>query len=189
MPERRSLSLLDCLFILLLALLILTIPKQPVRKSEIEQKAEFLVELVWADESCSDIDIWLLTPEGRKVYYGNKQSGLYSIDRDDLGCSNDTRQNPDGTQTVIHVNREIVTFRGWQAGTYAVNLFVFAWSDVAPITATVRLIRLNPYATEIERQIALEAKGQEITFASFNLDNDGALSGVSMEPINITGHK
>lgn len=186
--ERRALSIgyLDALFILLLALLILMMPKQPVQTSPIDEKAEFLVELTWDDEAVSDIDLWFRGPDGAVVYYSNKQAGLWSLDRDDLGDRNDTQTNPDGTVTVIKVNREVLTMRGWVPGRYTVNVFSFSFRDEAPITATVRLVRLNPFVEEFERQLVFETKGQELTVASFTLDDEGRVSDLSYEPVVLT---
>lgn len=188
MPDRRALSIgfLDSLFILLLALLVLTIPKVPEGKPAPEQPAVFLLETTWNDTSCSDIDTWLRTPRGKKVWYANKQSGIHSLDRDDLGCRSDSVTRPDGTTKTLHVNHEAITFRGWETGRYTVNLFVFYWNDDAPISATVRLVRLTPYQVVYENQVELSQKGQEVTLFSWDIDADGQVSGISQDPVKLT---
>lgn len=189
MPDRRALSIgfLDSLFILLLALLVLTIPKVPEGKPAPEQPAVFLIETTWDNGSCSDIDTWLGTPRGKKVWYANKQSGIHSLDRDDLGCSSDSVTQPDGTRKTLRVNHEAITFRGWEVGRYTVNLFVFAWKDKQPITGTVRLVRLTPYRVVYEAQTQLSAEGQELTLFSWDIDSDGQVSGISTDRVSLTG--
>ena len=187
MPGRSYTAFIDLLFVLLLALLVLTMPKQPVKTSAIAPKAEFLVEVSWDAMSCSDIDTWLLPPGGRPVWYSSRQIGLYSLDRDDLGCRNDTSLLRDGSEKIARVNREVVTFRGWEAGRYTVNLFSFTFEDDRPVTATVRLVRLNPFRTEFERHLVFEARGQELTAASFDIGAGGRVFGVSTAHVNVTG--
>lgn len=191
MPKRRALpvALVDLLFTIVIVLIVVLRIPTPTMTSPIDEKAEFLVELIWDDEAVSDIDLWFRGPDGAAVYFGNKQAGLWSLDRDDLGDSNDTQTNPDGTTTVIKVNREVLTMRGWVPGRYTVNVFSFSFRDEAPITATVRLVRLNPFVEEFERQLVFETKGQELTVASFTLDDEGRVSDLSYEPVVLTRDK
>ena len=124
------LAFVDFLFILLLAfismfilalLLINPVPK----KSEIERKAEYIITLEWDDKSHDDIDIWIEDPVNNILSFRNKAAGLMHLDKDDLGQINDVIYLPDGTQQVIELNREVVTFRGWIKGEYVVNVHMY----------------------------------------------------------------
>lgn len=185
---RRALPVpfLDLLFILLLAMLVLMIPKQPIRTTDIENPAEFLIELQWDDQSCSDIDLWFRTPSGAKVWFSSKQAGVYSLDRDDLGCMNDTVTDPDGTRRVVRINREVLTMRGWEAGRYVVNVHAYTFKDAAPINVTVRMVRLNPFKEEWTRQVQIEMQGQETTISSFALDAQGNIGGIETSFVRLT---
>ena len=185
---KRSLPVpfLDLLFILLLSLLVLTILRQPVKTSEIEQRAEFLIIAEWDDDSSSDIDTWFRGPTGNTVYFGSKQNGLASLDRDDLGALNDTRHNPDGTVETIRINREVITLRGWEVGAFTVNLHVYRFSDAHPIKARVRIMRLNPFRIVLEREVTLDTKGQETTIASIRLDANGDVQNIDYGFVKLT---
>lgn len=181
-----SVSFLDVVLILLTCVIYLTMPKQPARTSGIENPAEFLVELQWDDQSCSDIDLWFRTPSGAKVWFSSKQAGVYSLDRDDLGCMNDTVTDPDGTWRVVRINREVLTMRGWEAGRYVVNVHAYTFKDAAPVNVTVRMIRLNPFKEEWTRQVQIEMQGQETTIASFALDAQGNIGGIETSFVRLT---
>lgn len=182
MDSRRSLPLnfFDFLIVLLVGLLALTVVKrQETAEAGVSPKAEFLVELTWPDESASDIDLWFREPAGNVLFFASKQFSVYSLDRDDLGRSNDTMTMPDGTTHTILVNREILTMRGWSpSGRYTINVHVYRWNERAPIEATVRIIRLNPFDIALERKVALRTNGQEVTVASFGIDKDGRLINI-----------
>jgi hypothetical protein len=141
-------------------------------------KAEFLVELTWPDDSTSDIDLWFRAPTGEIISFVAKQNGLYSLDRDDLGISNDTVRRPDGSYEIIKINREVITMRGATPGTYTVNVEVYSWRDAAPIDAVIRVLKLNPYAEVLQRVITLTAGGQEFTAGNFTLDVAGNVIAV-----------
>jgi hypothetical protein len=187
--KRRTLQLnfFDFFIVLLSGLLAVTaLKKVETAEAKIEPKAEFVIDLMWPDMAKSDVDIWFLAPTGQKVYFLSKQNGLYSLDRDDLGESNDQVLQPDGSYKIVRVNREMLTMRGWVAGTYVINLHVYSWKDTAPIEATVRMLRLNPYKSVFERQVTLELKGQEITIASVTLDKDGNVTRIDYSPVELT---
>jgi hypothetical protein len=189
MGERRSLPLpfLDLLFILLLALLALTIFRQPIKNSEIEQKAEFIIDVTWEDHSTSDIDTWFRAPTGERVWFANKQANIYSLDRDDLGGRNDTVRQPDGSYRVLPINREILTMRGWTPGTYTIALHSYAFTDQKPIKAKVRILRLNPFSIVLEREVMFEMDGQEITIANFVLNAAGQTVDLNYQFTPLTG--
>lgn len=188
MIERRTLPLnyFDFLLVLLVGLLAITDLKTPKAEAGLTPKAEFIVELTWPDHALSDIDLWFRAPTGETIWFGGKQSGPYSLDRDDLGQTNDRVLQADGSYKTVFVNREILTMRGWTPGTYTANVQVYSWKDAAPMDATVRLIRLNPFNIVLERQVHLEMSGQEITVASFTLNAGGNMTAVDYDHVGLT---
>jgi hypothetical protein len=173
------------LILIFLILLLLSIPRQPVSPPGIEPKAEFLIELSWDVNSCSDIDLWFLAASGEKVWYGGKQNGLYSLDRDDLGCRNDMAPTPDGGVAPIRINHEVLSLRGYVAGEYRVNAHVYTWADSGPIQGQIRIIKLNPFSVVVERPITLSVRGQEVVGAAFRIREDGSVAhiGYDFQPI------
>ena len=131
---QSNLAFVDFLFILLLAfismfILALILINPVTKKSEVERKAEFLITLEWDKESRDDVDIWVEDPLGKVVSFRNKTVDVMHLDKDDLGQINDTIRFPDGSTQVIHLNREVVTLRGWVEGEYTINAHMYNKRD------------------------------------------------------------
>ena len=178
------LAFVDFLFILLLAfismfilalLLINPIPK----KSEIERKAEYIVTLEWDDKSHDDIDIWIEDPVNNILSFRNRVAGLMHLDKDDLGQINDVIYLPDGTQQVIELNREVVTFRGWIKGEYVVNVHMYTKRSDGDASVKVTMLKINPYKLLWEENILLAQRGQELTVRRFTLNLQGDITKTS----------
>ena len=175
------LAFVDFLFILLLVfismfilalLLINPVPK----KSEIERKAEYIITLEWDDKSHDDIDIWIEDPVNNILSFRNRVAGLMHLDKDDLGQINDIIYLPDGTQQVIELNREVVTFRGWIKGEYVVNVHMYTKRTDGNASVKVTMLRINPYKLLWEDNILLAHQGQEFTVRRFTLNLQGDIT-------------
>jgi hypothetical protein len=185
MTERRTVPYnnLDLVWILLIVTLAVTIIRTPTTtQAAIEPKAEFIVDVSWDGDSCSDIDAWFRAPGGEKVWFGAKQNGIYHLDRDDLGCRNDLVADPaTGGVKVVQVNSEVLTMRGAVAGEYRVNLHAYTFKDDGPIQAHVRVIKVNPFQIVVERTFPMTTYGQEVTAVVFRVDAAGAVAGLSYD--------
>ena len=185
---QSNLAFVDFLFILLLAfismfILALILINPVTKKSEVERKAEFLITLEWDKESRDDIDIWVEDPLGKVVSFRNKTVDVMHLDKDDLGQINDTIRFPDGSTQVIHLNREVVTLRGWVEGEYTINAHMYNKRDRShpsdansyghPTNVKVEMLRINPYKILFEERFTLTHRGEEVTIRRVTLDKEG----------------
>ena len=185
---QSNLAFVDFLFILLLAfismfILALILINPVTKKSEVERKAEFLITLEWDKESRDDIDIWVEDPLGKVVSFRNKTVDVMHLDKDDLGQLNDTIRFPDGSTQVIHLNREVVTLRGWVEGEYTINAHMYNKRDRShpsdansyghPTNVKVEMLRINPYKILFEERFTLTHRGEEVTIRRVTLDKEG----------------
>ena len=185
---QSNLAFVDFLFILLLAfismfILALILINPVTKKSEVERKAEFLITLEWDKESRDDVDIWVEDPLGKVVSFRNKTVDVMHLDKDDLGQLNDTIRFPDGTTQVIHLNREVVTLRGWVEGEYTINAHMYNKRDRShpsdansyghPTNVKVEMLRINPYKILFEEKFTLTHRGEEVTIRRVTLNKDG----------------
>ena len=185
---QSNLAFVDFLFILLLAfismfILALILINPVTKKSEVERKAEFLITLEWDKESRDDVDIWVEDPLGKVVSFRNKTVDVMHLDKDDLGQINDTIRFPDGSTQVIHLNREVVTLRGWVAGEYTINAHMYNKRDRThpsnansyghPTNVKVEMLRINPYKILFEEKFILTHRGEEVTIRRVTLNKDG----------------
>ena len=124
--DRSFVDLLFNIFLGFIALFFIALLMiNPVRKkSDVKLKAEFLIKVVWPENSEQDIDTYFQDPIGNLVWFGDKDAGLMHIDRDDLGSLNDKVLTKAG-QILLKENREIVTIRGIVPGEYCLNIHLY----------------------------------------------------------------
>ena len=178
-------------FLFLLAFILMN----PIAKEkDVEEKSDFIIVMTWDDESGDDMDLWVRDPGGRIVSFRNRGIGFMHLDRDDLGLSNDKVQGADGKIMYVYRNKEVVSLRGFNEGTYLVNAHVYnkkPWKDKKIKTSTVKieLIKLNPYSEVV--QVIFEAKdrGQEFTAFHFTLNTEGEVIRLSSEREPMIGAK
>lgn len=154
----------------------------------IEQKAEFLIVMDWDNHSDDDIDLWVKTPQNKIVSYGNKESHLIALDRDDLGKSTDTTF-VDGRTITIPINREVVSIRGFLVGELIVNLHVYNKREKNPANITIQIIKLNPYSVLYKYEYVSNTHGQEITVGRFTLTSLGDFVFKNNMPISLIREK
>ncbi len=135
-----------------------------------EPPGNVVVEVRWADELDTDVDLWVEAPGDRPVGYSNKGGRIFNLLRDDLGLSGDTTD----------LNYEVAFSRGVPAGDYTVNLHLYRnRSGTLPIGATVVIsVKRKPEDRMREvasKRVMLAKVGQELTVMRFALDDRGSL--------------
>lgn len=174
----------DLLFNVLLAFTFLFIVSliflnPPAKTGIIDPKAEIIITATWDDNSPDDIDTWVEDPGGQLVWYKNPEAELMHLDRDDRGQSNDTI-TVDGQEIVNPLNQEVVTLRGFLPGEYVVNLFYYESHSNSPVTATVRVVKVNPVADVVfYGSVPLKRVGDEKTAVRFTVTEDGRVVNVN----------
>ena len=184
-------TLVGFVFLFILAFILIN----PVaKKSDVEIVAEFIIKITWPTDSVDDIDLWMRDPLGNYVGFKSKDVGLMSLNRDDLGTSNDTVYDPDGKRIVVFRNEELITIRGIVPGEYIVN--VHWYGDKPPITelgqkdyptvpVETQIEKINPYNVVYAKIVNLTIKGQEITVIRFTVDEKGNVVEFSDLPYSI----
>ena len=184
-------TLVGFVFLFILAFVLIN----PVaKKSDVEIVAEFIIKITWPTDSVDDIDLWMRDPLGNYAGFKSKDVGLMSLNRDDLGTSNDTVYDPDGKRIVVFRNEELITIRGIVPGEYIVN--VHWYGDKPPITelgqkdypivpVETQIEKINPYNVVYAKIVNLTIKGQEITVIRFTVDEKGNVVKFSDLPYSI----
>lgn len=169
-------ALLGFTYLFLIAIMFMN----PVaKKGIIDPKAEYIITIGWPDNNPDDIDTWVEDPNGNVVWFRNREAGLIHLDRDDRGTANDTI-NVNGEEIQNPLNQEVVTVRGVVPGEYVVNLHYYATETEEPITATVKVAKVNP-ALEIVYygETVLAQKGDEATAVRFAIDKSGHVEQIN----------
>jgi len=176
---RDMLYLLSLSFAVLLIYALIQI-NPPAKKSEVEQKAEFLIVLEWDDKSAADIDLWTMDSQENIVWFQQKTGGFLHLDKDDLGQRNDT-SIINGEEKIIYLNREVITIRGIAPGEYITNVHAYRKSEKSPVKGFVKLLKLNPYIEYANEHFVLENVGDEITVFRFEVDKEGYIIDINQD--------
>lgn len=115
-----STAMIDMLLCTVIALFIAVAP--PVKtKDGVTPVADYQLTMRWERGANIDMDLYLMDPTGKVVWYGWKHQGNINVDRDDLGKANDTDDNV-----------ETFFIREPVDGDYYVTLHTFALNGLLP---------------------------------------------------------
>jgi len=175
-------------FLFIIAFLLI---KPEAKKKDFDRRAEFVVIMEWDYEAVGDIDLYVQDPTGAQCSFRMNVANYMHLDKDDLGSSNDTVVNADGTISTVKINREVISIRGIVAGEYIVNAHYYSereWvrklgqakSNVQgrrtkEVTVKIELHKVNPYTVLWTGEKKFFRRGQEETFLRFRLDKDGTV--------------
>ena len=189
-----NVAFLDLLFNTLLcfaALFVISfVLVNPVSEDgKIDVYADFLITVSWPQDITDDIDVYIQDPEGAVVYFGNKETNLMHLDRDDLGGSHDSIRTEFGVIEYSE-NREIVTIRKVIPGEYIVNLHIYSKrsSELAaapiahPLDARFRRLLRRPRARPRRRCGRRRATGIILAAGHRGAQRLSSLSGGQRPP-------
>ncbi|QIG70679.1 hypothetical protein EVB91_123 [Rhizobium phage RHph_I1_18] len=139
-------------------------------------KSEFLIEMTWENGSTNDVDLWIANPVGDLCSYQRKDIGLMTLDRDDLGITNNRIETENGT-IENNSRREVGSIRGVIPGRYVINTKLYG-KKAGPSEVTITIRKLNPYREILTKKITLTDEKEEKTIASIDIDKDGNVVSV-----------
>lgn len=196
MQQRKyhsNLSMVDMLFNLLVGFVCLFIIAflliNPIADDgKIDPRTEFIITMEWEDESIVDMDLWVQGPSNKSIGYMQKEGGYMSLDRDDLGVSNDT-YFINGQYVTVKRNIETVKINAIQEGEYVINTHYFSNGGrpttaagkpatsapiTEPVTAKITVIKMEPYRI-IYTGTTTSTLKQEKTAVSFVITSRGSI--------------
>jgi hypothetical protein len=152
------------------------------KDGKIDSKAEFIITMDWPDDHPDDLDLFVQDPIGNVAWYRHREAGFLTLDRDDRGGANDFIL-VNGRKIPSPIREEIVTVRGIVPGEYTVNLSHFQATTGQPVSATVKVQKLNPTAQVIfDDKVTVDHTGDEKTALRFKLDAEGKVIDVHRRP-------
>lgn len=182
--HRSELGFTDLLFNALLGFVVMFVIAflliNPVAETgAVDNKAEFLITLIWPDGRREDVDLYVADPDGRQVWFRSREAGLMHLDRDDLGLGNDVLEVA-GKKIVNPVNQEIVSIRGIAPGEYVVNLHLYRGDRGKPVPTRVKVEKLNPKVQLVfYGDVTLAERGEEQTAVRFSVTAAGEVQNVN----------
>lgn len=183
-----------------LALAVLTVVivavNPPVQKAKgVDMKAEILATAEWSVDIDADVDIHMMPPSHRPVFYGSRDVGCATLDRDNRGFLDSIITLADGSQAKVESDKETIAIRCVEPGHYdlAVNLYEYRENHLSVpgkrglgLKVHVEILGLNPQVQVLfAKDITLESVGQTVNWASFEMGRDGSITLVDppLEPV------
>lgn len=142
----------------------------------IKPPAQFLISADWPISDVSDIDLWVVGPTRKPVFYGSRQVGCADLDHDDVGSSSRITLADDSVVMAV-AHKEVATLRCIEPGHYDIAVNEFTDNTRGRIPVHVEITGLNPSVrTLFSGDVTLGHTGQTANIVSFDLDREGKLT-------------
>jgi hypothetical protein len=174
---------------MLITILVVILTMVGERKIEADgprQKAEFLISAEWNVDIDADVDLWLIEPSNKPVFYGSREVGCATLDRDSRGFLDNHVTLADGSVVKVSSDKETITLRCIEPGRFdvGVNLFEYRVKDFSQGRASdpglkvhVEIVGLNPIVkTLYSGDVTLARVGETVNATSFDLSANGELT-------------
>jgi hypothetical protein len=178
------------LLLCILSVVIVAVAPTKAKVDGVKPKAEFLISADWKVELDSDVDLWVVGPDKKPVFYGSRQVGCAHLDRDSLGYSTSMITLADGSNVRADSNKETTQIDCIEPGHWDVGVNLYSDRELAKgaksIPVRVEITGLNPQVTTLfAKDVALDHVGETINVASFDLAQNGKITLVDppLEPI------
>jgi hypothetical protein len=188
MRDRSSIwiGLADLLLCVLSVVIVAVAPKAKAL-SGVPKKAEYLLSAEWSVDVDADVDIWLVPPSKRPVFYGSRDVGRAKLDSDYRGFMDEWIRLADGSRVKVDAAKEIIALRCIEPGHYdlGVNLYAFRQDGVtktgalggAAVKVRVEIVAVNPNVHVVfAKDVTLDRVGQTINVESFDFSRQGDIA-------------
>lgn len=195
MPDRSPVWIGLCDLALAVLAVALVAVNPPLKARGVETKAEVLATVEWSVDVDADVDIHMMPPSKKPVFYASRDVGCSTLDRDNRGFMDSVITLADGSRTEVESDKETIAIRCVEPGHYdlAANLYAYREGGLSvgakrglALKAHVEIVGLNPAVRVLfAKDIVLDAVGQTINWASFDMGRDGRITFVDppLEPI------
>lgn len=175
-PHPLNIVFVDLLFNLMLAMTCLFFLSflliNPIsEEGAVTPPVQILIEMSWDKESTTDIDLYVLGPDGSFVWYGDKEMPYMTLERDDTGAASD-EYIINGKPVITAANYEVIAIRDLPDGEYFVTAHYFS-KEGDRISPQIKITQVAPFTTLFSQSYALDPR-EEWETVSFVVQ-DGAV--------------
>jgi len=147
------------------------------------------------------VDIWLVPPNRKPVFYASRDVGCARLDSDNRGFMDAIITLADGSKTKIESDKETIQLRCIEPGRYDLGANLYAYRekglsvegrDHLGLKVHVEIVGLNPSVrTLFARDVTLDRVHQTINVTSFDLSREGALTlaEAPLEPVTARAYR
>jgi hypothetical protein len=178
-----------------LAVVIVAVNPPAPKARGVEMKAELLATVDWSVDIDADVDIHMMPPSHHPVFYGARDVGCATLDRDNRGFLDSIITLADGSTTKVDSDKETIAIRCIEPGHYDLGANLYAYRvggqgqddrrDLG-LKVHVEIVALNPRIQVLfSKDITLDSVGQTVNWASFDMARNGTikLADPPLEPI------
>lgn len=171
-------DLLICL--LIYALLAVTTSKHKVEG--VKQDVFYVITMSWDVDINADVDIHLMTPSKKPVFYGSLRVGCAVLDHDNVGYPSSQVKLADGKIAKLRSDVETITLRCIEPGEYTLATNLYAYRDetvpvVRGLKVHIEINGLQPVLNLVwQTDVTLDRVGETINLTSFSIDDKGDIS-------------
>ena len=166
-------------FFMLLMLALMVVNPKAKKDSVVKLKSNIMIEAEWDGELESDVDLFIQLPNGKIVFYNNRDVPGAQLSRDDRGSVSDKVVMPDGSVKIIKENWEHAFISKTLPGWYTVNVVLFNNRDKQTIPVKVKIQKFKPYELMYDNTINLIRSRQEKTVIRFKLNENGDIMDIN----------
>ena len=148
----------------------------------------------------------MMSPSHKPVFYGSRDVGCATLDRDSRGFLDNLIALADGSQTKVQSDKETIAIRCLDPGHYdlAANLYAYRVNSIDQVDRKdlglkvhVEILGLNPSVRVLfAKDITLARVGETVNWASFEMDRgdhvtlvDPPLTPITASYQSPTNHK
>ena len=163
-------GLCDMALAVLAVVVVAVNPPKPARG--VEMKAEMLASIEWDANVDADADIHMMAPSHKPTFYGSRDVGCATLDRDSRGFLNNVIALADGSQTKVESDKETIAIRCVEPGHYdlAANLYAYRVNSVNQVNRKglglkvhVEILGLNPTVRVLSaKDVVLDRVGETL---------------------------
>src|SRR5271166_3198049 len=188
MRDRSSIWIgLADLLLCVLSVVIVAVAPKAAAQSGVPEKAEYLLSAEWSVDIDADVDIWLIPPTRKPVFYGSRDVGCAKLDSDYRGFIDEWIMLAEGSKVKVEAAKEIIALRCIEPGRYdlGVNLYALREDGMVKVGALaghgvkvhVEIVAVNPKVQVVfAKDVTLDRVGQTINVESFDLSHQGGIA-------------
>ncbi len=166
-----------------LAVVVVAVNPPQTAASGVKEPAEYLLSLEWNVHDDADVDIHLMPPSKRPVFFASRDVGCATLDRDNRGFMDSIITLADGSQVQVDSDKETIALRCVEPGHYDLGANLYADHDAVPdrraigLKVHAEIVGLNPSVRVVfAKDFVLDYVGQTVNWASFDMARDGQIT-------------
>ncbi len=178
------------LLLCIVSVVIVAVAPIHAKTEGVKPKAEYLISGDWDVMLDSDVDLWIVNPSRKPIFYGSRQIGCADLDHDSLGFQTSLITLTDGSTVRAVSNKEVASLRCFEPGHWDIGVNLYSDRELAKgrksIKVHVEIVGLNPgVRITFARDVVLDRVGETINVVSFDMDREGKITLVDppLEPI------